>query len=623
MPGNPVRALPVPPTLCLMRPRHVLATLLGLAIAASPAAASGSATIPGLVLDPFTSEAASWSLPGMPDLDQLRQESSTRRYLPNEGRMYCVPTSGTNLLAVLGAMGQTDGVIDGTRDWQAQANYDDAVSSIYQVGRSMSTDPEAGTGAATAVAGMRAHLNRQARAAGTRIWSRHAYSSYAPQAGDLVEVGKNGGLMMISYGIYERGEDSSGVFWDRLGGHAISVSAAWANATGEVGGVYVRDPGTNNSLDTLQSTFAAESKTLGERARMRLRQDGNFYTIYVTPYDTSGVRFLEGYIGIYPERLWALSPGRITRLTPEPLVRDDPELDEFPIPSSGAVDVAATPTGSLLVLGRRGQITEMGIGSGQKRTAARRVGTVAGATQVAAMPSGAIIAAGPGRVTLLPAEGKRQVFALRTGTITDLAFDHGRNEIQVLINGRTVVALKGTRQTRRAVKGGRATYLNVTATGVTPGRQILTSAGRAATVAKDGTLRLGEKSWTLRPGARVVAAWVMPDAISGTPGIIDGGKTGDVWEQPVRANLQVIGVGQGRIAVRNTGPIAAPASHMEVTSGNARALIDVPALSPMATSEPYRPACTGEFTALADAKDAVAESVEADNRLTGACPPQP
>jgi len=593
-----------------MRSRTLLATF-ALAGALAPAAAGA----PALVLDAIPG-VSSWQVAGLPDLDQLRADSSSHPSLPEQGRNYCAPTSGANILAALGAMGQTDGVIDGTLNWQDNANYDAAVMSLRQVGSSMRTDKDTGTTSGNAQDGMQAHLSRYARAAGTRVTRRSVFSTSSPEAGDLVEIGRNGALFMVSYGYYRKHDDAEGIWWERTGGHALTAVAAQATRRGAIGSVTVHDPWTG-SYDTTQSPFSADVKPLAERGRMRLKYEGNFYTIDVTPWNGSETQFLEGYIAVYPERLWVIRPGKITRFTPEPLLEDEPRLDEIPTPTSGAVDAAPTPGGSLLVLGRRGKIVHLGSGSGQQRTAARTIASVAGATQIATLPDGAIITAGAGRVTYLPEMGTRKTFPLPQGSVTDLAFDARRGTVEVLLDGRSIISLDGRTAKRRALKGNTARYLNVTAKGVVASPRLLTSAGRSAGVSAAGVVRLGAQSWRAGRGARVVATWVMPDGAGEFPGILDGGATHP--DPPDRPNLQLIPRGPGAFVVKNTGPSPAPASWLEITRGQERTLQEIAPLAANEESALQAVACAGEFTARADAKGDVAESVEADNSLTLAC----
>src|SRR5262245_60893000 len=56
----------------------------------------------------------------LPDIDQFRSDNPNgpRAGLPNDGKLYCVPTSCTNLLAYLSAHGFPNS-FPGVSDWQS------------------------------------------------------------------------------------------------------------------------------------------------------------------------------------------------------------------------------------------------------------------------------------------------------------------------------------------------------------------------------------------------------------------------------------------------------------------------------------------------------------------------
>ncbi len=53
---------------------------------------------------PALGQSCSISIPGVPDFDQKRATTATVSGLPNDGAMYCVPTSATDWFAYMGFM---------------------------------------------------------------------------------------------------------------------------------------------------------------------------------------------------------------------------------------------------------------------------------------------------------------------------------------------------------------------------------------------------------------------------------------------------------------------------------------------------------------------------------------
>lgn len=600
--------------------------LLAAALALT-ATAAGASALPAPAFQPDVRvDLAGWRITGMPDLDQLRGASSTRENLPEQGLNYCGPTASANLLAVLNRSGHADAVVDGGIDWQSNDNYDVAVRAIRQVGDDMRTTADGGTDLNDIISGINGHLTSEATLGGTRVNSRRAWTSSAPDAGDLVELGLNGAIPMVFWGRYSSTTSASEtVTWTRTGGHIVSLVGATANPSGELGTIRVHDPWTSSTYDTVQSPFTADPQDLREPARMRL-SDGSSYT--VTPYGSSTRTFLEGYVAVYPETLyvWRPSPGGgggIIRFRELPLLEDDPVRDVLTV-SGGVTDVVIGPTGTPFVLRPGGQVVRMGAGVAGARTAPTTVGRAPGARRIAVTPDGTVLAAGSGRLHYMRRGAKPVVRAIPAGGVDDIAFDQMSGRARILIDGRRVIAVGATGAIATTTLARRATVLNVSSRSVRAGRQGTAAMGAALRIGADRRARIGSRVVTgpLPRGSRIIGTWQMPVLRDepGQPGIADGGKARDDIPAGPRANLVAApGPQPGTVLVRNTGPVTAQPSVLEVVWQGGRRTEDIPSLGPGASSAAIAVTCEGQMTATADAKGQVAESEEQDNTVMVAC----
>ena len=90
-----------------------------------------------VVVDWDNPEQWRFEITNVPDLDQKRSA------LPNNGLVYCVPTSAINWAAYFANHG-LPALPPGPGDWEDQSRYDDATGAIIAVSAIMFTDPNGG-----------------------------------------------------------------------------------------------------------------------------------------------------------------------------------------------------------------------------------------------------------------------------------------------------------------------------------------------------------------------------------------------------------------------------------------------------------------------------------------------
>src|SRR6478735_3111409 len=116
-----------------MRGRVVVAlaaVALSALVCAAPAAAAPDTVGPNGPLafqKQFTNFGVSWSLEGVPDIDQARgtNASGTKVGLPNGGSMYCVPTTGMDFLAFLADRGFGGSLGVPSKDWTLATHFNE------------------------------------------------------------------------------------------------------------------------------------------------------------------------------------------------------------------------------------------------------------------------------------------------------------------------------------------------------------------------------------------------------------------------------------------------------------------------------------------------------------------
>ncbi|MCC6675757.1 MAG: hypothetical protein IT436_01310 [Phycisphaerales bacterium] len=193
--------------------------------------------------------------PDLPDFDQKREAATGYTGLPNDGRMYCVPTSCIDQQAYLANHGYPNAVspsYQGPRDWQ-NANVNTMTFYINQMGTYMDTDPFDGTDGSY-LDGWTEYLQDRVPiywvSYSTALAPDNDIKSNYPET--LANMLRMGALVNLSIGWFElrHGEVT---YWERTGGHCTALSGT-INACDSQPTLLWRDPSSGDSK-TSQSHF--------------------------------------------------------------------------------------------------------------------------------------------------------------------------------------------------------------------------------------------------------------------------------------------------------------------------------------------------------------------------------
>ncbi|MFD7613065.1 hypothetical protein [Streptomyces sp. NPDC059828] len=212
-----------------------------LALAPTAVAATGGCTTTTVV-----DSGTAWSYRAcrLPDIDQRRAG------LPNDGRMYCLPTSTLNAMFWLDQHGYPN-LLTGDYDPTSSAavHYDEVTAKLRRMGALAETDPATGTGRSDAVDAVNDLIEEKGyedvlEADWESLDDEDAVSRR------IVELTRNGrDLLIASVGRYDRDGD-------RVSGHAVTV----VGASGSVAGnhrIAIHDPADDAHLTTQSATVAA------------------------------------------------------------------------------------------------------------------------------------------------------------------------------------------------------------------------------------------------------------------------------------------------------------------------------------------------------------------------------
>ncbi|MBL8765063.1 MAG: hypothetical protein JNM07_12420 [Phycisphaerae bacterium] len=244
--------------------------------------------------------------PGIPDFDQKRQTGSGIYGLPNDGKMFCAPTSCIDHLAYMANHGYPSAVgelLPGPRTWQNASNYNNVGLYIESMGSYMSCDPITGTGGGYASDWL-------------DYLSDHSPGNYVIAFGESFSTDTSipdvvthmaamiqlGALVNLHIGWYQRFGSGSNAYWERVGGHVVALCGT-ANACSTSPTVLYRDPSSGDSKFS-QSTFTT-SVSLAHRVtdRFSWKDDSNVYTRttwQLDAYTGDTKAFIGGYRALWP-----------------------------------------------------------------------------------------------------------------------------------------------------------------------------------------------------------------------------------------------------------------------------------------------------------------------------------
>jgi hypothetical protein len=250
---------------------------------------------------------------GVPDFDQKRT------VLPNDGKMYCVPTSWVNQMAFLQNNGY-DGLMwptYGTRNWQSQTHYGTVSSRINVMGNRMDTDPYDGTSLDfgdvfdyvqdyTSPNPYMIGIKKSAYPGGSSVGPTPKYA-----AGQL----KMGGMVNIHIGWFKRENGQ----YKRHGGHSVTMNGAYNLCSGTPV-MRWRDPSSSDSYSS-QSTFTTSNSNATPRFDIfRWGNDSMYAFIYqLDAYNGTTKGFMTGIATLMVNFGIGIETGRDT--SPVKLVR--------------------------------------------------------------------------------------------------------------------------------------------------------------------------------------------------------------------------------------------------------------------------------------------------------------
>jgi hypothetical protein len=213
----------------------------------------------------------------VPDFDQRRAT------LPNNGAMYCAPTSSMNWMAYIANHGYPNNP-PYPHDWQSQSNYALATIEISILGYTMGTDPVNGTGGGGAMAGIVSWLPD-----GFFVIHEYADGYYAPRFLTMAKLALAKYLVIPVVGWYQ----GTPPVISRHGGHVLTLTKA--AVSGDNMQIGWRDPADDSADLTTQSTFVTQTYAIQPQVVV---VDG-----YVRAMDkvvSYGSAYLDEFFAIFP-----------------------------------------------------------------------------------------------------------------------------------------------------------------------------------------------------------------------------------------------------------------------------------------------------------------------------------
>lgn len=302
-----------------------------------------------------------WRVTGMVDFDQRRSEGSGRPGLPNNGSMYCAPTSALNIAAYAATHGYPS-LPPGSQNWQSNSTsiYNSATTNIQLMGSFMGTHATEGTkggfgiGAATwftIIGGGQFDVVYRRVGAGHDCTARR-----------LGLRGVNGALVAFAYGRYVPQSTNPGSagysnLIVRSGGHVVTLNRVDINGSNQQ--IKYRDPASDGA-NSSQSSFATKVMPIQTSLVIRLGASAVMSELMTGAND--GIRrFIDSYIAVFPrfglsQTSTADGGVELTQIIPSPFrPATGPQETRILLPAGigPILDIESTGDGSahLLLLG--------------------------------------------------------------------------------------------------------------------------------------------------------------------------------------------------------------------------------------------------------------------------------
>lgn len=242
----------------------------------------------------------SYEITHMPDLDQRRMAASGIPGLPNNGAMYCVPTSTLNMMMYCANHG-FPAVLPGPGNWE-NSLYNAATLNDFVMGVLMDTDPVDGTGGDGWLNGAQDWLNQNSEGAKFTVELKGFTGALGPNLNAIAKKGVQGHLVSFAYGRYDHIGTHEGLpYYERTGGHIVTLAKAVRSGSNQQ--VWVRDP-ADDPANASQSPFMNRQIDVDNMAAYE-RINGQpylrlFSALNFDPTDDTA-RFIDGYLTIRPK----------------------------------------------------------------------------------------------------------------------------------------------------------------------------------------------------------------------------------------------------------------------------------------------------------------------------------
>ena len=313
-----------------------LAFVIGLVILISePVAAYGACTPSNSV----TASSFDYVICGLPDLDQVREQTATTPGLPGDGYDYCAPTGTMDAFAYFAIHG-VPALRPGKKDWRRSKNYNEMSADILSLGNLMGTTAASGTSGSGYFAGIASWLEeKQPGVTGygeplvaSQMWvTSPGTSTFAPTLQQMAEDGAAGNVVIVDvmFAQYERPPPpaTGPKQWFSVGGHVMGMSSAQSpNAIG------LHDPATplkdhayqsrytqqTYTVTPVTATFGYTDTTTGADVTYKatLLRVNNY--VNNSLFGPGTQTFIQNYSIIQPEELTTWTPAGIRRLASAP-----------------------------------------------------------------------------------------------------------------------------------------------------------------------------------------------------------------------------------------------------------------------------------------------------------------
>ncbi len=246
---------------------------------------------------------------GVPDFDQKRESAPGIVGLPNDGRMYCVPTSWVDWLGFMANNGYPEAIgasasVYGPQQWEgpdpAMTRYNLIGGAISDMGDLMDTDPYDGT--FNALGGLIDYLEdalpNDYFTASRNKGATFSGVTFRPTPKDMAEVMAVGGLVTLHIGWYE----DWGTHYERTGGHQVALRSV-SDACSALPQLGYRDPSSGDSK-TEQSAFSTRyTECTPVTALFSKEDDPDTYLAFAHRLETYGgdtKGFIDGCIMMWP-----------------------------------------------------------------------------------------------------------------------------------------------------------------------------------------------------------------------------------------------------------------------------------------------------------------------------------